>query len=183
MTETPWFAIHTGPRMENIAAKHLDRQGIKVFAPHTVRKRWKRIAGQARGKIIGEKVPLLSRYIFGQFERTQISAVNDTKGVSTVVKLGPDYTEIPARVMRRLMEAADDTGVVGREDWTKLARVFSGKVGDNISFAPDSPFYGIAASIRSLQHLDSKGVLEVDLSGFRSARRVTVSIGTIAKVA
>lgn len=184
MTERAhWWAVHTGAGLEQYATGHLRRQGVRVFIPLEQIKTWRRINGHKKGRQIVITRPLLSRYVFGRFTATRIDLVNETPGVSTVVHFGLRgdryYLPVPDHTMNRLIDRADEEGIIGRDDWTKLSRLFSGKVGERVNFSQDSPLYGVEAFITSLERLDKAGEIEAEMKWFGVVRRVPVPLRDI----
>lgn len=123
-----WFALLCRPRMEEDADRNLRRMRYHTFFPH-LRKRAK------LGRFLIREViePLFPRYLFlGVRCGMGLFYANEAIGVSTVVHLGGDPLEIPARVMTEIMARCDgDTDSITPERKGKVP-IFGGKPGDQV---------------------------------------------------
>lgn len=108
MSETTrqWYVVHTHPRAELRAAKHLRRQSFDVYVP--------RFRAQRRHARRTETVirPLFPRYLFVAFDRAaeRWQAVRSTIGIANLVG-GPDGpSPVAERVLRDLRGQEDKAG-------------------------------------------------------------------------
>ncbi|HEX6960176.1 MAG TPA: transcription termination/antitermination NusG family protein [Ferrovibrio sp.] len=86
-----WFAVHTQPHKEALAAQHLRNQNFEVYLPRYQKMR--RHAGKA--EIVA--APLFPRYLFAgiDLETQRWRSVNGTRGVVGLVMLGGGDKPIP----------------------------------------------------------------------------------------
>jgi len=103
-----WYAVHTHPHSEQLAARHLKLQRFKTFVPMRLR-----TIKHAR-RFIMTKSAYFSRYLFVSFdvERDQWRSVNGTVGVVSVVMGGMNPLPVPHGVVERLISATDRSGVL-----------------------------------------------------------------------
>lgn len=77
-----WFAVHTKPRQEHIAAQHLTNQAYEIYFP--------RVSVQKRKchHIIDVIEPYFPRYLFVRFDEhnDDWGPIRSTRGVSSLVK-------------------------------------------------------------------------------------------------
>ena len=88
MTQS-WFAVRTRSRAEKAVQDQLDRKGIEVFLPTTVRwSRWK-----DRKKAVDW--PLFPGYCFARFDPAVSLTVLKCVGVASIVTFGSEFAPIP----------------------------------------------------------------------------------------
>jgi transcriptional antiterminator RfaH len=98
-----WYLVHTKPLGESIACSNLERQGYETYLPQlleTVRQRQRRF----------ERVTaLFPRYLFLRLDEGEqsLKPVHSTLGVTSVVRFGSRYANVPDEVIGHLR---------GRED-------------------------------------------------------------------
>lgn len=137
-----WYAVHTAARAERLAHRRLAEQGFETLYLH--------YAGTIRHarRVIGVMKPLFPRYLFVNVAPGQgVGTVNDTDGVSTIVR-GPDGPyEIPEAVIERMRGwCVDASGRVptppGEGERRRLP------AGTEVTIAdPASPWRGIIATV------------------------------------
>lgn len=110
---TSWYAVMTEPRSEALADRELRRQGFHTFFPvHPIRTR-RRVPGTPveanRFRVEWIDVPKFLRYVFVLTDYSRIYAVNETRGVSTVVR-APNGLPLPIRdrEMDRIIKEAEE---------------------------------------------------------------------------
>jgi transcriptional antiterminator RfaH len=97
-----WFAIHTKPRQEDLAADALRLGEIETFFPKLRRKK------TIRRKLQWITRPLFPRYIFARFDYDQSQRlVHYANGVSRIVKFG----DTPVIVDESIIQAIRDRAV------------------------------------------------------------------------
>ena len=99
--ETGWYCIRSKPKHEHIAAANLKRlDDLEVFNP-----RFRSRKATRRGPAwVTES--LFPNYLFVRFPfQTMLDPIRYTEGVSSVVRFGDSYPEIPADVIEELRQA------------------------------------------------------------------------------
>jgi len=99
-----WFAVHTKPRMEEMAEDHLLRQGFDIYFPRIQRDK------RRRGKRVKVIEAMFPRYLFIRFNPGQdnISSIRYTRGVSRLVRFGNEPARVPDEVIQLLKTSATD---------------------------------------------------------------------------
>ncbi len=141
-----WYAIMTGPRMEQVADANLRQQGYRTFYPFERVRQRRKIPNREQFLIEWVNKPYFPRYLFVALRKPteSIYAVNQTDGVSTVVYCGDEPLPIPHEVMDELMSRADVKGTV-REIDTLARKKFT--KGEQVKFVEESPFAGFIAVV------------------------------------
>lgn len=103
-----WYVVHTRPRAEDKAMRHLSDQGFEVYLPRYLKRR-----SHAR-KIERVPSPLFPRYLFVHFDadRTRWRAIGSTIGVSNLICHGDRPTALPSRVVEQVRAREDAAGFV-----------------------------------------------------------------------
>jgi transcriptional antiterminator RfaH len=136
MTEgSRWYVVHTQPRGEATALRHLKRQGFTAFLPEYRRRR-----RHAR-RVDWVRAPLFPRYMFVAMDMASARwrAIASTIGVSHLVCNGDEPAPVPEGVVE------DIRARVGADGLVKLAprnpfrpgdavRVLVGALADQIGF-------------------------------------------------
>ena len=104
-----WLVAHTHVRKELFAKEQLLEQGFKVFLPQ-----YEKIRRHARqeDKVI---MPLFPRYLFVGLDPMcdRWSAINSTRGVSYLLKLGDDQPAVvPTHVIETIRVQQDEKGLI-----------------------------------------------------------------------
>lgn len=88
-----WYVVHTQPRAEGQAVRHLEMQGYRVFCP-----RYRRTIRHAR-KTKSVFAPLFPSYLFVHLNilRDQWRSINGTRGVVHLLMQGGAPQPIPER--------------------------------------------------------------------------------------
>jgi transcriptional antiterminator RfaH len=102
-----WFVVHTKPRQEAVAQAQLERQGYPVYFPRLCLPRLRR----SRWSDVIE--PLFPRYLFVGLEvgEQPLAPVRSTRGVSSVLRFGDRYAEVPKSLIEALRNRADESGL------------------------------------------------------------------------
>lgn len=107
VVDLDWYLVHARPRQEEVAREHLERQGYGVYLPRLQLPRRRR----ARWQEVVEA--LFPRYLFAGVRREQQSLhpIRSTRGVSALVRSGPQYTPVPASLLEELRRREDEQGL------------------------------------------------------------------------
>jgi len=98
-----WYAIHTKPRQETLAAENLQRQDFEIYLPKI--KQAQRYRHQWRDKI----EPLFPRYLFIRLDlgTNNIAPIRSTRGVSKLVSFSGLPATVPGPFIDALIQSAD----------------------------------------------------------------------------
>ena len=98
MTRLQWYLAQAKPRREAVAGRHLAEQGFATYCPMI------RVPRRRRGRWVDVIEPLFPRYVFVGIvpEAQAIAPVRSTPGVSTIVRFGVEYAEVPAALIAEL---------------------------------------------------------------------------------
>jgi transcriptional antiterminator RfaH len=103
-----WYVVFAHPNGEEVAARHLERQGFSTYLPRrlTIRRHARKEEQVAR--------PLFPRYLFVglDLDKQRWRAVHSTTGVSRLVCRGDAPVRVPDGVVEGLMEEHDENGYV-----------------------------------------------------------------------
>ena len=108
-----WYAIHTKPRQETVAAENLRRQEFEIYLPRI--KQARRFRQQWRDKV----EPLFPRYLFIQLDlgKDNIAPIRSTRGVTKLVSFSGQPATVPDPFIDALTHSADpDTGLLHPEE-------------------------------------------------------------------
>jgi transcriptional antiterminator RfaH len=102
-----WFLLFTKPGGEDKARVNLERQGLSVYYPRLL------LPCVRNGRWANRIVPLFPRYLFVQHDSARpLAPIRSTRGVVKIVGFGGEPTEVPDRLVRDLMAAANpETGL------------------------------------------------------------------------
>lgn len=107
-TSAHWFLAQTKPNADQIACRHLERQGFRTFQP--LERRTTARAGQFRTVLR----PFFPGYVFlmlpGAVARW--SVVNSTTGVTRLVSFAGKPAEVPHSIVEELQKACDEDNVI-----------------------------------------------------------------------
>ncbi len=109
-----WLVVHSKPREEERAARHLAQQGFQVFLPR-IRQRQRRAAGWRL--VTG---PLFPRYLFVRVAlgEQDTACIGSTQGVAGLVRFGGRPATLPEAVIQLLMARQDPAlGAEAAEAW------------------------------------------------------------------
>jgi transcriptional antiterminator RfaH len=136
ISQTSWYVVHTKPRQEERALRHLQNQHYHCFLPLTKAEKIR-----PSGLVVVDE-PMFTRYLFIRLnEHTQDwSPIRSTQGVLSLVRFGmypakvpPDLInflqQAPAAEVRKLFEPGDRIQVKNGA-FTGLEGVFKGKSGE-----------------------------------------------------
>jgi len=103
-----WFVVHTQPRAEAHALRHLQNQGFCCFLPYiqTLRR-------HAR-KVERVQVPLFPRYLFVSFDsdQTRWRSINGTRGVVGLLCSSARPLPVRGGTVESLLRCSDANGLV-----------------------------------------------------------------------
>lgn len=107
-----WYAVMSTPKDEFLADAELRRQGFKTFCPLTrIRTRRRRPGTTVEAGVFEVKwidVPRFNRYLFVMATPDDMAAINETRGVATIVhNPGCQPFWIPDDVMERIIAEAE----------------------------------------------------------------------------
>jgi transcriptional antiterminator RfaH len=102
-----WFVVHTKPRQESVAQVQLERQGYPVYLPRLS------LPKLRRSRWSDAIEPLFPRYLFVGLELGEqaLAPIRSTRGVSSVLKFGDRYAEVPPTLIEALRSRADEAGL------------------------------------------------------------------------
>ena len=117
-----WYAVHTKPRHEHLAAQHLARQGYDLYLPLARERRPGRLGAELH------VVPLFARYLFVRLDLASDNAapIRSTVGCRGLVRFGERTPHLPQAVVDALRARADADGVIPLEcqqKWQEGQRV------------------------------------------------------------
>ena len=148
-----WFAVHTKPRQESVAEKHLLNQGFTTYLPKI------RLRKQRRGKWARVVEPLFPRYLFIRCDPNVDSTapVRSTRGAVGLVRIGSELRPVPDEVIAFLKQAeAQDEQLREDDSWPH-------RPGDRVQVL-EGPFAGMEG-IYQEPVADSRAVLLLELLG------------------
>ena len=169
-----WFAVHTRPGCEPAVNRLLRDKGFETFYPYLLVMRWRRLQAGRSQRQEEVKRPYLPRYMFARCGREHVGIVNRVVGVSTVVHINGEPLRIPDTVMGVFLDLAEVDGRMAKDDRTRRARSFRGKIGDRARLLEPSPLAGLVGVIVSIKALDGKGEIGLFLEMFGGRREITV---------
>ena len=142
-----WFALHSKPKYEKLAAAQLRGKGYEPFLPlYTCRRRW-----SDRTKVL--ELPLFPGYLFCRFNPLDRFPILVTPGVTGVVGYGKSPAPIDDAEIAAI-QAAVQSGLP-KEPWPFL------KLGQKVrvEYGPLAGIEGILVSVKSRHRL----ILSVNL--------------------
>ncbi len=148
-----WYAIHTKPRQETLAADNLQRQDFEIYLPKI--KQAQRYRQQWRDKI----EPLFPRYLFIRLDlgKDNIAPIRSTRGVSKLVSFSGLPATVPDPFIDALMQSADpDTALFHPE-----ATLF--ETGDTVTIV-DGPLEGLEAIFKARDG-EARAIILLELLG------------------
>lgn len=103
-----WYVVHTHPRGEETAQRHLTRQGFNAFLPQYLKRR-----RHAR-RTDWIRAPLFPRYLFVAMDiaMTRWRAISSTVGVSHLVCHGERPAQVPSGVVPDIQQRLDADGLI-----------------------------------------------------------------------
>lgn len=104
----PWFCIKTQPKRERLACSQLaSLEGVSVIFPQA--RYWRKTP---KGKRLSLD-PIFPNYLFAAFNPSEsLREVGFCRGVSYVVKKGPDFARVPETVIDELRALTPDDGII-----------------------------------------------------------------------
>jgi transcriptional antiterminator RfaH len=105
--ETNWYAIHTKPSREEVAATYIERLGLEVFWPKM--KQEKDVWGTPRMVIR----PLFPGYLFARFSpAAHLHSIRYARGVRRVVSAGDVPLPVDQEIIAAIQSRMGDDGCV-----------------------------------------------------------------------
>ena len=103
-----WYVVYTQPRAEARALCHLQNQGFDCFLP------WLRALRRHARKIEPAMTPLFPRYLFVNFDATEVRwrCINGTRGVVGLLTDGTNPIRVQHDAVEKLRQQSDDMGAV-----------------------------------------------------------------------
>jgi transcriptional antiterminator RfaH len=148
-----WYAIHTKPRQETLAAENLQRQDFEIYLPKI--KQAKRYRQQWQEKI----EPLFPRYLFIRLDlgKDNVAPIRSTRGVSKLVSFSGQPSTVPDSLIDALMQSANpDTGLHSPEE-----RLF--ETGDTVTIV-NGPLEGLEAIFKARDG-EARAIILLDILG------------------
>ena len=128
-----WYVVHTHPRGEETARRHLMRQGFNAFLPQYLKRR-----RHAR-RTDWIRAPLFPRYLFVAMDMkmTRWRAISSTVGVSHLVCHGERPAQVPSGIVAHIQQRLDADGLIEIEPEVPfhqgdVVRVTSGAMVDQL---------------------------------------------------
>ncbi len=155
-----WLLAYTKPSAEWQAQEHLERQGFEVLCPML------RAQKIRRGKWVWVHEPLFPRYLFvGVTEDQSWAPIRSTVGITSLVKFGGIFAEVPSTLIDLLR--------VGAEKPEGNRPLF--RQGEKLRIVA-GPFASFEA-VFEMDQGDQRATVLLDLLGRQS--RVTVDVGQL----
>lgn len=162
---------HTCLTSEELGRKGLEGSVPRTFLPYETVTERRPVRGGRLGPPVVRDNPLFSRYLF--VEDADYDMVSRARGVFGVLTRGDGSPHsVPARDMRRLLDASDEAGRVSALDKTRLSLEFPGKIGNIVAFL--GPLEGAEGKIESLDRLDTHGEVGVVVEMLGGQRKISV---------
>jgi transcriptional antiterminator RfaH len=133
-----WYAIHTKPRQEMLAAENLSRQEFEIYLPRI--KQAYRYRHQWQDRID----PLFPRYLFIRLDlgKDNISPIRSTRGVAKLVSFSGLPATVPATLIDTLLQSADPNTELHHPDESLF------EAGNIVSIV-DGPLEGLEAIFKA----------------------------------
>ena len=133
-----WYAIHTKPRQETLAAENLHRQEFEIYLPRI--KQTHRYRHQWRDRI----EPLFPRYLFIRLDlgKDNIAPIRSTRGVAKLVSFSGLPTTVPDPFIDTLIQSADPNTELHHPDESLF------EAGNIVSIV-DGPLEGLEAIFKA----------------------------------
>ena len=132
-TSRTWYVVHTHSRAEQIAERHLARQGFRPFLPQYLKRR-----RHAR-RTDWVRAPLFPGYIFVALNTgaERWRAISSTVGVNRLICRGDEPAPVPGGVVEEIVGRMDTEGVIAMAPEVPfrkgdVVRVNSGAMTDQI---------------------------------------------------
>ena len=160
-----WYVAQTHPRAEEKAAKHLDRQGFRIYLPRFLKRR----CHARRVEMVA--APLFPRYLFVAVDPVtqRWRAIQSTIGVSQLVCNGDVPAAVEDNIIAEMRSREDDRGFVLFDQRPKF------KNGDKIRLL-EGAFADMLGLFDSMRDGDRVAVL-LDMLGQKV--RVTVDVQSV----
>ncbi|MHB2168637.1 transcription termination/antitermination protein NusG [Alsobacter sp. R-9] len=107
-SDMAWYAVHSQPNAEFLAARHLQRQGFEPYVPTILKRR-----RHAR-RIETVRAPFFPRYLFVRLDVSQQRwrSINSTVGVTRIISDGLQPLPVMAGVVDAIRGREDDSGLI-----------------------------------------------------------------------
>ena len=148
-----WYAIHTKPRQETLAAENLQRQAFEIYLPKI--KQAQRYRHQWRDKI----EPLFPRYLFIRLDlgKDNIAPIRSTRGVSKLVSFSGLPATVPDPLIDALMQSADPDTALFHPEATRF------ETGETVTIV-DGPLQGLEAIFKARDG-EARSIILLELLG------------------
>lgn len=101
-----WFLARTQPRRENTAKGHIERQGAEVYLPVLTE--------------LGRLRPLFPSYLFVHYCQLSYSWIENTIGVSKLVRMGPDPVTVSQKLIDHIQRVEYDLSLAPEDRSLKV---------------------------------------------------------------
>lgn len=102
--ESRWLLARTQPRREAVAIKHVTRQGASTYFPKYLEQ------VVEKGQLVQKPMPLFPSYLFIFCKSVSISWIENTIGVTKLVRVGIDPALVPEKIIADLKAHEDAFG-------------------------------------------------------------------------
>ena len=156
-----WYTVFCKPRQEAIAEENLLRQGFHVHLPRISTRQWQ------RGRWVDIVEPLFPRYLFVRvdFHRRSMAPIRSTRGAVGLVRFGSAPAVVPHDVMAALLERADPSTGLHRDDQALF------RSGDLVKLV-DGPLAGLQG-VFSQKDGDERVIVLLELLGKANTLRIS----------
>ena len=163
-----WYLLQCMPNAAQIAVRNLKNQGFRTFLPlQEITKR--------KGKIFHRQIrPLFVGYLFVQLHpsKGQWRQVNSTRGVSRLVSLGAEPSQVPNEIVAALMVRCDKQSILRQ---TSEIQANQSHVGSQVQISL-GPFSGYIATITEIEPNDRINIL-IEIMGQKT--KVAINAGAL----
>ena len=143
MHELRWYLVQCKPNAAQIAVRNLENQSFSAFLPlQEITKR--------KGKIFQRQIrPLFPGYLFVQInpEQGPWRQLNNTRGVTRLVRLGAEPSVVPNEIVEALMARCDKQSILRQKSETQPSQFHAG----NQAQVTQGPFSGLIATISDIE--------------------------------
>lgn len=156
----PWYVVYSKASQEMRAETELAYQGFSVYLPKISK------INRSRGQWIKQTCPMFPRYLFVQPDHAErsITPVNSTRGVSHLVRVGPNVVACPdllissIRIAEAQLNQEGETVLVGVGETVEIVEgPFKGTISRVIAATEDrvSILLEVLGKLQSLEFLVS----------------------------
>lgn len=162
-----WYAVATKVSREEFAVEHLRRQAFETFLPKTI------VTKRMGGKLLTRKSAFFPGYLFVHMDinRTGWRAINNTRGVRSLVMTGDQPSNLPSEFVEALRSSTGHDGLINVH--------FDFNVGDTVRITT-GPLTNL---IGTLQRMESSQRVSVMVSMMSGKVPVTIETSKLAPAA